>query len=198
MISLDNNPHRWYTQCASVLAGSYLAERWPVPAQLVIHFSQSISDSLQVAYALKIALRQHFVAFSLALIPNKKAYYDMVQIISILKTPIYWFQQLFHEFWFLNKNVSFRISVPQPVSVAAGSLIRRQRLILAKKFLFLVVSKPISSFFLAYCCLIYTANKKAVQGITYRNSQKHESTLLHKYVLNKFLTADRSCTTKYF
>ena len=32
----------------------------------------------------------------------------------------------------------------------------------------------------------------------YTASQKHESTLLHKYVLNKFLTADHSCTTKYF
>ena len=31
---------------------------------------------------------------------------------------------------------------------------------------------------------------------TYRNSQKHESTLLHTYVLNEFLTADRSFTTK--
>ena len=34
--------------------------------------------------------------------------------------------------------------------------------------------------------------------VKYRNSQKHESTLLHTYVLNEFLTADRSCTTKYF
>ena len=33
---------------------------------------------------------------------------------------------------------------------------------------------------------------------TYTDSQKHESTLLHTYVLNGFLTADRSCTTKYF
>ena len=32
----------------------------------------------------------------------------------------------------------------------------------------------------------------------YTDSQKHESTLLHTYVLNEFLTADRSCTTKYF
>ena len=32
----------------------------------------------------------------------------------------------------------------------------------------------------------------------YRNSQKHEFTLLHTYVLNKFLTADSSCTTKSF
>ena len=32
----------------------------------------------------------------------------------------------------------------------------------------------------------------------YTTSQKHESTLLHTYVLNEFLTADRSCTTKYF
>ena len=30
------------------------------------------------------------------------------------------------------------------------------------------------------------------------DSQKHESTLLHKNVLNEFLTADRSCTNKYF
>ena len=35
-----------------------------------------------------------------------------------------------------------------------------------------------------------------VVPIRYRNSQKHESTLLQKYVLNEFLTADRSCTTK--
>ena len=32
----------------------------------------------------------------------------------------------------------------------------------------------------------------------YINSQKHESTLLHMYVLNEYLTADRSITTKYF
>ena len=32
----------------------------------------------------------------------------------------------------------------------------------------------------------------------YTDSQKHESTLLHTYVLNEFLTADNSCTTKYF
>ena len=32
----------------------------------------------------------------------------------------------------------------------------------------------------------------------YTNSQKHESTLLHMYVLNEFLTADRSCTIKFF
>ena len=31
----------------------------------------------------------------------------------------------------------------------------------------------------------------------YNAPQKHESTLLHKYVLNKFLTANRSCTAKY-
>ena len=31
----------------------------------------------------------------------------------------------------------------------------------------------------------------------YTDSQKHESTLLHTYVLNEFLTANRSCTTKY-
>ena len=36
------------------------------------------------------------------------------------------------------------------------------------------------------------------KDLIYRNSQKHESTLLHMYVLNDFLTADRSCTTKYF
>ena len=34
--------------------------------------------------------------------------------------------------------------------------------------------------------------------ITYNASQKHESTLLHTYVMNEFLTADRSFTTKYF
>ena len=33
---------------------------------------------------------------------------------------------------------------------------------------------------------------------TYRNSQKNESILLHRYVLNEYLTADRSCTTKHF
>ena len=33
---------------------------------------------------------------------------------------------------------------------------------------------------------------------TYTAQQKHESTLLHMYVLNEFLTADRSCTSKYF
>ena len=33
---------------------------------------------------------------------------------------------------------------------------------------------------------------------SYNAPQKHVSTLLHTYVLNQFLTADRSCTTKYF
>ena len=32
----------------------------------------------------------------------------------------------------------------------------------------------------------------------YTDLQKHESTLLHTYVLNEFLTADRLCTAKYF
>ena len=32
----------------------------------------------------------------------------------------------------------------------------------------------------------------------YTASQKHESTLLYTYVLNEFLTADRSCTKKIF
>ena len=32
----------------------------------------------------------------------------------------------------------------------------------------------------------------------YRKSQKKESNLLHTYVLNEFLTANHSCTTKYF
>ena len=32
----------------------------------------------------------------------------------------------------------------------------------------------------------------------YTASQKHESTLLHTYVLKTFLTADRSRTAKYF
>ena len=34
--------------------------------------------------------------------------------------------------------------------------------------------------------------------IKYTASQKHESTLLHTYVMNEFLIADRSCTKKYF
>ena len=34
--------------------------------------------------------------------------------------------------------------------------------------------------------------------LRYTASQKNESTLLHTYVLNEFLTADRSYTTKYF
>ena len=44
--------------------------------------------------------------------------------------------------------------------------------------------------------LIQNERKKYIQS--YTASQKHESTLLHKYVLNEFLTADRSCTTKQF
>ena len=32
----------------------------------------------------------------------------------------------------------------------------------------------------------------------YTAPQKHESTLLHTYVLDGFLTVDRSCTTNYF
>ena len=37
-----------------------------------------------------------------------------------------------------------------------------------------------------------------VFNFIYNASQKHDSTLLHAYVLNEFLTADRSSTTKYF
>ena len=37
-----------------------------------------------------------------------------------------------------------------------------------------------------------------VKSYRYNASQKHESTLLHTYVLNEFLTADRPCTTKFF
>ena len=33
---------------------------------------------------------------------------------------------------------------------------------------------------------------------TYTDSQKHESTLLHTYILNEYLTADHSCTTIFF
>ena len=40
--------------------------------------------------------------------------------------------------------------------------------------------------------------KHFLLGALYTALQKHESTLLHTYVLNDFLTADRSCTTKYF
>ena len=32
----------------------------------------------------------------------------------------------------------------------------------------------------------------------YTARQKHESTLLHTYLMNEFLTAERSCTTKCF
>ena len=39
---------------------------------------------------------------------------------------------------------------------------------------------------------------KDVAPNIYNASQKYESTLLHKYVLNEFLPYDRSCTTKYF
>ena len=35
-------------------------------------------------------------------------------------------------------------------------------------------------------------------SILYTDSQKHESTLLHTYVVNEFLTADRACITTYF
>ena len=52
------------------------------------------------------------------------------------------------------------------------------------------------------CILIdssrWRKNQILICWSTYRNSQKHESTLLHMYVLNQFLIADRSCTTKYF
>ena len=39
---------------------------------------------------------------------------------------------------------------------------------------------------------------KVSYDLTYRNSQKEESTLLHAYVLKKILTAGRSCIKKYF
>ena len=38
----------------------------------------------------------------------------------------------------------------------------------------------------------------AYSNKAYNSSQKYESTLLHTYVLNEFLRADRSFTTKYF
>ena len=41
-------------------------------------------------------------------------------------------------------------------------------------------------------------NGNAVFLVLYTDSQKHESTLLHTYVLSKFLTANHLCTTKYF
>ena len=37
-----------------------------------------------------------------------------------------------------------------------------------------------------------------IGALKYNASQKHESTLLHTYVMNEFLTAVRSFTTKYF
>ena len=40
--------------------------------------------------------------------------------------------------------------------------------------------------------------KSWTSKITGTAPQKHESTLLHTFVLNKFLTVDRSCTTKLF
>ena len=44
-----------------------------------------------------------------------------------------------------------------------------------------------------------TSSALALQNWTkYNAPQKHESTLLHTYVLNEFLTADSSCATKYF
>ena len=44
----------------------------------------------------------------------------------------------------------------------------------------------------------YKSGQKMALRTPYVASQRHESTLLHKCVLNGFLTADRTCTTKYF
>ena len=54
---------------------------------------------------------------------------------------------------------------------------------------------PFQSFFLLCRSSGYVAFSSSS---TYNASQKHESTLLHKYVLNEFLTADHSFITKYF
>ena len=46
--------------------------------------------------------------------------------------------------------------------------------------------------------LSQTFLKISCKNSIYRNSQKHKSTLLHTYVLTKFLTADRSWTENIF
>ena len=48
---------------------------------------------------------------------------------------------------------------------------------------------------LAWLAIGAFASQTSLSGKLYTASQKHESTLLHTYVLNVFLTADRSCTT---
>ena len=61
----------------------------------------------------------------------------------------------------------------------------------------LFISKLLLSPFLYF---VMETSKVAflVKYIQYTAPQKHESTLLHTYVLNEFLTANHSCTTKYF
>ena len=54
------------------------------------------------------------------------------------------------------------------------------------------------SSFIQYSTKMSLSNIKANRMANYTASQKHESTLLHKYVLNEFLTVDLSCKTKYF
>ena len=48
-----------------------------------------------------------------------------------------------------------------------------------------------------YYSILFSVNLNYEFLHIYRNSQKHKSTLLHTYVLNEFLTAERSCKTKY-
>ena len=54
------------------------------------------------------------------------------------------------------------------------------------------------SVYLAVLSLGYVVELFSDISKMYTDSQKHESPLLHTYVINEFLTADRSCTTKYF
>ena len=60
-------------------------------------------------------------------------------------------------------------------------------------------TKPLSRSYVTSHKTVSNGGLSEIRSLhTYTDSQKHESTLLHTYVLNVFLTADHSCTAKYF
>ena len=65
---------------------------------------------------------------------------------------------------------------------------------------FIHCKKDRNSYFFRLVAGLPTVGKVSFLFITlsYTASQEHESTLLHTDVLDEFLTADHSCTTKYF
>ena len=81
------------------------------------------------------------------------------------------------------------------------SIKHRERPLLLKRCIFLIASKKTKEGSPTSRKMAFMLAKKALVinllSTGYRNSQKHESTLLHTYVMNEFLRADRSCAPKW-